>query len=135
LGLRWPVLGGDALAGIQRAGALAEGVRLSAAYLPDAARARNRSFVEAYARAYPGELPDHRGAGAYDIVHLLARAAAEVGTDRRAIRDYLASVGSERPAFDGVTGRIAFDRNGDVAGRDVVIGVVRGGRLLTEALP
>jgi len=31
-----------------------------------------------------------------------------------------------------VTGTIAFDANGDVAGRTVVIGVVRNGRLVTE---
>src|SRR5438034_10030517 len=35
LGLRWPVLGGDALTGIEADGALAEGMRLSSAYLPD----------------------------------------------------------------------------------------------------
>src|SRR5205814_10597942 len=35
LGLRWPVLGGDALTGIEADGALAEGIRLSSAYLPD----------------------------------------------------------------------------------------------------
>jgi ABC-type branched-subunit amino acid transport system substrate-binding protein len=31
-----------------------------------------------------------------------------------------------------VTGPIAFDGNGDVAGKTVVIGVVRDGRLVTE---
>jgi len=32
-----------------------------------------------------------------------------------------------------VTGTIAFESNGDVAGRTVVIGVVRNGQLVTEA--
>jgi branched-chain amino acid transport system substrate-binding protein len=133
LGLRWPVIGGDALVGIERAGALAEGVRVAAAYLPDRPGAANVAFVEAYGRAYPGQQPDHRGAGAYDVVRLLARAVADVGADRRAIRDYLAAVGTSRPAFDGVTGTIAFDAQGDVAGRAAVIGVVRNGRLVTES--
>src|SRR5881409_151526 len=72
LGLRWPVLGGDALTGIEAGGALAEGMRLSSAYLPDRREERNVAFVAVYARAFPGQRPDHRGAGAYDILLLLA---------------------------------------------------------------
>jgi branched-chain amino acid transport system substrate-binding protein len=134
LGLRWPTIGGDALTGIEAAGALAEGVRVSSAYLPDRPGERNAVFVAAYARAYEGQRPDHRGAGAYDIVQLLAtRVFAAAGTDRRAVRDYLARIGNGLPAYDGVTGAIAFDARGDVPAKSVVIGVVRGGRIVTEA--
>jgi branched-chain amino acid transport system substrate-binding protein len=128
LGLRWPVLGGDALTGIE-----AEGVRLSSAYLPDRPGEQNAAFVTAYARAYEGQRPDHRGAGAYDIVNLLARVLEESGADRRALRDELARVGRSRPPYEGVTGTIAFDPAGDVPAKSVLIGVVRGGRLVTEA--
>jgi branched-chain amino acid transport system substrate-binding protein len=93
LGVRWPVLGGDALAGIEADGALAEGVRISSAYLADRRDERNAAFVADYARAYPGLRPDHRGAGAYDAVLLLAQAVEQAGADRRAVRDYLAHVG------------------------------------------
>src|SRR5256886_8943324 len=72
-----------------------------------------------------------RGAGAYDIMLLLARAIDKVGADRKAIRDYLARVGRGQPPFEGVTGPIAFDANGDVAGKTVGIGVVRDGPLVT----
>src|SRR5213080_3924733 len=135
LGLRWPVLGGDALTGIEADGALAEGIRLSSAYLPDRRDERNVAFVADYARAFPGQRPDHRGAGTYDIVLLLARAIDRAGADRRAIRDYLARVGRGQAAFEGVTGTIAFDGKGDAAGKTAVIGVVRNGRLVTEAAP
>jgi branched-chain amino acid transport system substrate-binding protein len=107
-------------------------MRLSSAYLPDRSDERNVAFVADYARAFPGQRPDHRGAGAYDIMLLLARAMDKVGADRKAIRDYLARVGRGQPPFQGVTGPIAFDGNGDVAGKTVVIGVVRDGRLVTE---
>src|SRR5207244_2485308 len=50
LGLRWPVLGGDALTGIEADGALAEGMRLSSAYLADRSDERNVAFVADYAR-------------------------------------------------------------------------------------
>jgi branched-chain amino acid transport system substrate-binding protein len=128
LGFTWPAIGGDALTGIE-----AEGVRVSSAYLSDRPGERNAVFVAAYARAYEGQRPDHRGAGAYDIVHLLARAFAEAGTDRRAVRDYLARIGTELPPYEGVTGTIAFDAHGDVPTKPVAIGAVRGGRLVTEA--
>jgi branched-chain amino acid transport system substrate-binding protein len=132
LGLRWPVIGGDALTGI--AGPLAEGVRFSSTYLPQQPGERNAAFVAAYARAFKGERPDHRGAGAYDILRILAQAIAAVGPDRDAIRDYIAQVGTTRPAFEGVTGTIAFDANGDVPTKPVVIGVIRNGQLQAEAV-
>lgn len=133
IGVRWPALGGDALTGIETAGPIAEGVRLSTAYLGDRPGVRNNRFVEAYGRSYPDEQPDHRGAGAYDIVQLLATVFTDVGTDRRAIRDRVARIGMDAPAFEGVTGTIAFDARGDVPAKSVVIGAVRSGRLVTEA--
>ena len=132
LGVHWMTLGGDALSGIEKSGPLAEGVRMSVAYLADQTGERNAQFVAAYARAYPGERPDHRGASAYDIVQLLASVLTESGTDRRAIRDRLARVGGDLPAFEGVTGRIAFDAHGDVPAKSVLIGVVRDGHVTLE---
>jgi branched-chain amino acid transport system substrate-binding protein len=132
IGVRWPVIGGDAITGIEGSGPLAEGVRLSTAYLPDRPGERNVAFVSAYGRAYEGSQPDHRGAGAYDIVHLLARVFANAGTDRTTVRDYLARVGRGVPAYEGVTGTIAFDARGDVPAKPVVIGVVRGGHIVSE---
>lgn len=133
LGLQWPTLGGDELAGIEASGTLADRVRVATAYLADRPGERNAAFVAEYRRLYDGAQPDHRGAGAYDIVYLLAQAIGERGTDRRAIRDYLAAVGRALPPFDGVTGRIAFNAAGEVPDKPVVIGVVRNGRLLAEA--
>ncbi len=133
-GLAWPVIGGDALVGIEADGALAEGVRVSATYLSDRAGDRNDAFVAAYARAY-GQRPDHRGAGTYDVIMMLAQAIEQVGASRGAIRSYLATLGRARPAYEGVTGRIAFDAAGDVPDKPILIAVVRGGRLVTEWQP
>lgn len=132
LGIHWPVIGGDALAGIETAGTLAEGMWISSAYLPDRVGEQNAAFVADYTRAHPGERPDHRGASAYDIVNLLAQAISAAGPSRRAVRDYVARVGNGLPAFAGVTGKIAFDDAGDVPSKGVVIAVVRGGRVVAE---
>ncbi len=129
LGLSYPILGGDGLAGLEGSATDASGVYISAAYLPDQAGAANERFIDAYQEAYGDRLPDHRGAGAYDIVHLLAEAIDAVGPDRARIREYLSGIGTDNPAFEGVTGTIAFDAYGDVPDKDVVIGVVTDNRL------
>jgi branched-chain amino acid transport system substrate-binding protein len=129
LALRIPIIGGDGLAGIQGAGAAAEGIYISTAYLPDALGEANTAFVQAYRAVSGNRLPDHRGAGAYDAVRLIARAITDAGPDRQRIRDYLAGVGTTHPGFDGVTGRIAFDEQGDVPDKTIAIGVVRDGEL------
>ena len=134
-GIGLPVMGGDALAGIQGEGAVAEGVYYSSNYLPDRPGEKNAGFLRAYSAANNGEQPDHRGAGAYDAVHLIADAIHDAGTSRAAIRDALAAVGTSRAAYDGVTGRIAFDRRGDVTDKTVVIGVVRAGRIVPAETP
>ena len=124
------LMGGDGMVGIEES-MTAEGMFISSAYFPDQAGDRNREFVRSYRSAFPNQLPDHRGAGAYDIIHLLAQAMEEVGADRSRIQDYLSRVGREFVPFEGVTGTITFDQNGDVESKDVVIGVVTGGRLIT----
>ncbi len=131
VGMSPAVMGGDALSGIETGTLDVEGLFISTAYLPDRPGPNNARFVEVYRVANAGRLPDHRGAGAYDIVHLLAHAIEAAGTNRAELRNYVAGVGSETDAFAGVTGRIAFDENGDVSGKDVVIGVIRAGSLVT----
>src|SRR2546423_14768021 len=81
LGLRWPVLGGDALTGIEAGGALAEGMRVSSAYPPHPSDERNVAFVAGHARALPGQRPGQRGAGADGIMLLLSRASDQAGAD------------------------------------------------------
>ncbi len=130
VGISVRILAGDGLVGIGQT-TMAEGVVISTAYLPDRPGNRNSDFVRAYRAAYRNQLPDYRGAGTYDILYLLAQAIETVGPDRGRIRDYLARVGRNIQPFEGVTGPIAFDENGDVPEKDVVIGVISDGRLIT----
>jgi branched-chain amino acid transport system substrate-binding protein len=132
LGLPWPVVGSDAMVGIEAQATLAEGVHLSTAYLADNPGDKNAAFVLDYFRATKGERPNYVAGLTFDAVRLLAQAISAVGPDRRAIRDYLAAVGGQRPAFEGVTGRIAFDSTGDVPAKPVAMAVVRAGRLVAE---
>jgi branched-chain amino acid transport system substrate-binding protein len=134
-GITLPVMGGDALAGIQSEGAIAEGVYLTSNYLPQSSGdEKNVSFLRAYAAANGGAVPDHRGAGAYDAIYLIAQAIEQGGVSRAAIRNSLAAIDSAH-AFTGVTGRIAFDDHGDVLGKGVIVGVVREGRIVRARTP
>lgn len=127
-GLTMPILGGDGLEGIQEAGALAEGVFLSSPYFPSIPSDQNRRFVTAFRRKYPNAgMPNQPAAATYDAVFLLRDAIARVGGGRAALRRALAAVGSGTPAYEGVTGTVAFDANGDVPNQAVYIGLVRHG--------
>jgi branched-chain amino acid transport system substrate-binding protein len=130
LGLAYPIMGADGLTGLEASGTDASGTYVSSAYLPGQAGTANERFVAAYRDTYGDRLPDHRGAGAYDIVYMLADAIAAVGPDREHIQLYLSGVGSDNPAFNGVTGTITFDAYGDVPDKDVVIGIVRDDRIV-----
>lgn len=132
LGFTGPILGADGMTGAKDAGPVAEGIFVSSAFLPDRDTDAARTFVTTY-QAANELLPDHRGAMTYDAILLLARAIDEVGTDRRALRDYIASVGTRTDPYEGVSGTIAFNEDGDVVGKPVTLGVVRGGRLVTAA--
>jgi branched-chain amino acid transport system substrate-binding protein len=127
-GLMMPILGGDGLEGIEAAGALAEGVHLSSAYLPTLATAANKTFLRAYQKKFPAAgLPNQPAAATYDAVYLLREVIGRAGPKRSAVRRELARVGGGGPAFRGVTGTVAFDAKGDVPNQSVYIGVVHGG--------
>jgi branched-chain amino acid transport system substrate-binding protein len=131
LGIRVPLLAGDGMVGLERSSDLQTSLNVSMMYLPDQPGEKNRAFVAAYREANGDRLPDHRGASTYDIMHLLARALAEGDVSRSGVRDYLAGVGTGTPAFEGVTGTIAFDDNGDVPGKPVVVGTAQNGALVS----
>jgi branched-chain amino acid transport system substrate-binding protein len=127
-GLQMPVLGGDGLEGIEEAGAIAEGVYLSSAYLPSIASAANRAFLQGYRKKFPtAGLPNQPAAATYDAVYLLRDVIERVGPERADVRKELARVGTGAPAFKGVTGTVAFDMRGDVPNQTVYMGIVRDG--------
>lgn len=127
-GIDLPFLGGDGLEGLEREGAVAEGTFQSTAYLANLQNARNIEWVAKYRQMFRDQPPPNNTAVAtYDAIHLLAQLIREVGTDRKRLRDALAQVGTGRPAFDGVSGRIAFDPVGDVPEKRVLIAQARAG--------
>lgn len=125
LGIDLPFVGGDGILGIAGQGPAFQGTYIGLLYHPDASASDDHEFVDAY-RARYGEPPDHFAALGYDALMLLAEVSRQAGFDRGRIRDYLEGVGRERQAFPGVSGRIAFDENGDPIGKSFAIGRVSG---------
>jgi branched-chain amino acid transport system substrate-binding protein len=129
-GIKVPFMGGDALEGLEESGAIAEGTYISNAYLPSFDTPKNRAFVAAYRARFPSAPPPNQPAAAtYDAFYLLRQVLGRTGTDPEAIRAAVARIGQADPAFEGVTGEIAFDENGDVPRQRVVIGRVESGQV------
>ncbi|HSC59019.1 MAG TPA: hypothetical protein VLC11_05605, partial [Gemmatimonadales bacterium] len=71
-------------------------------------------------RRVTGHAPNADLAMIQDGIDLMSAAIDDVGPDRTAIRDWLRSLGRERPAFPGLTGPISFG-----TGRAVTLTMVR----------
>lgn len=127
-GFEVPVLGGDGLEGIEAAGPIANGVYVTAAYLPSVDTPANRRFVAAFRERYPeAGAPNQPAAAAYDAIYLLRRTMESHGTTRRALLRALPEVGRTLPAFQGVTGVLRFNQQRDLERMPILIGVTRDG--------
>lgn len=126
MGLDQPILGGDAMsfpALITAAGPAAEGTVVAAAFHADEPREEVARFARAFRERHGAE-PDPAAAMGYDVVYTLARAMEHSGSPAP---DALARGLRGLAPWEGVTGRIAFDEQGDLVGRKVVRLIVRDG--------
>jgi branched-chain amino acid transport system substrate-binding protein len=130
LGYEGAVMGADGLTDLKDAGEIAQGVYMTSGFLPDRPTEIAQEFVQHYNEHY-ADTPRDGAAHSYDAVMLVVQGIREVGPNRRALRDYIAAVGSTIPAFEGVTGRISLDKNGDVVDKEPTIGVIRNGEIIT----
>ena len=129
-GLQADFLGGDGWTGIVADTAASDGAFVGAPFAASDPRPEAQAFVKAFTEKFK-TTPDGNAALAYDATMLIASAIEAVGTDRSAIRDYLAGM-SEETAFPGVTGSIRFRPDGDPVGKGIVITRVRRGDLVVE---
>lgn len=121
LGLNAKMLGGDAWGDpkvVTGAGASAEGVM----YLtPTSVESKN--FVDAYTKYSAGKEITVGARESYDAVKILAQVMNKVGTDSAKVKDALYGVQN----YQGVSGNISFDKNGDLVSASYDIKVVKGG--------
>ena len=130
-GLQADFIGGDGWTGVVRDTAASEGAYVGAPFTAEDPRPEAQKFVAAFRERYH-VTPDGNAALAYDATMLVARAVAERGTDRAAVRDWLTTLAA-RGGYAGVTGTIRFQSNGDPLGRGVVMTRIHRGALLVAA--
>jgi branched-chain amino acid transport system substrate-binding protein len=126
MGLQTTFLGGDAWDEIEAyAGAAIEGSYQSAPWHPQVPFPKSLYLQNLYQRKFHKEIGNMSAPLAYDAVHLLANAIEQAGSlDRRSIRNALAATKD----FEGATGVISFDENGDPENKDVIIIRFRNGQ-------
>lgn len=128
MGIEARFIGGDGLEGLAGLGPTYDGTLVGVLFEPAASESARR-FAEQFRAAY-GDVPDSFAATAYDATMLAGRAVQAGNTTRASIRDYLERVGQPggSPPFEGATGTIRFDENGDPADKPFSVVVIRGGQ-------
>jgi branched-chain amino acid transport system substrate-binding protein len=129
-GLRAEIYGSDNLSAAEfiAVGApIVEGVRVA---LPSAVSGpAYDSFVVRFKKRF-GDVPDAIVIKSYDAMGVALQALAQVGDSPDAIRTYLHS---PQFSYQGVSGEIRFDGNGDLASQKYTRMVYRGGKLVPFA--
>lgn len=103
-----------------------EGLLTSTYFYPQAKTEKVQAFESRFRQTFNSINPSHREANSYDVMRLVAQAVAQVGFDKEKVRDYLASVGDERPLYNGVTGE--FSPKKPAEARKPYLVRIRGGR-------
>lgn len=135
-GVNVPLMGGDGLYDpeyVNLAGGDSEGDLCTSVGLPISELANGQAFADAYAAEYPENEIGAYDAYSYDasmvITDAILKVAKEQGADKiasPAARDaIIAAVAATNK--DGVTGKVAFDANGDTLNKAITVYRVEGG--------
>lgn len=130
-GLTMPILGSDAWGDpqlLELCGSPCDGSFFGAHYVASAATGPTLEFIEAF-EARHGETPSDVGALTWDSMLLTVEAirrcgvlTGDVATDRTCIRDGMAGIAE----FEGITGRMTFDEQGDPIKCVLIVRIVDG---------
>jgi branched-chain amino acid transport system substrate-binding protein len=129
LGITAQFLGSDGYASDELAklgGSAVEGMLVSTFFDYSKQDPKVQAFVTAFKAKYNSN-PDWFAANSYDVIMLATQAAKNAGSnDRTAINDALGKIGE----YEGISGEIKFDQNGDVI-KPLSIVMVKDGQLVT----
>ncbi len=131
LGIPTQFIGGDGVFSdryIQLAGQAAEGTYVSCPFLFELGGERAKKFAESFRAKYNRE-PDAWAALSYDAFQMIVTAMREKSVSREGIFQYLKGINSAATAYDGLTGKIFFDEEGDCR-KPVQVAIVKNGRFV-----
>ncbi len=125
LGYEGPIVGSDSWGTadlLELCGDACEGLFFSTHYAPDIATEVGQTFIQAYEERY-GYKPSDVAALTYDAFNILFKAIEDANSLERAdVRDALAQI----ELFEGVTGLMSFDEQGDPIKCAVIIQIKDG---------
>ena len=81
-----------------------DGLYVSTYYVPESPGAKNPAFVREFRQTFGGRSPSHREAQAYDSLRVAVDAVDHAGMDRQKVLEYLESLGTSQPPYNGVSG-------------------------------
>ena len=131
MGIEAPIMGQPGLYSqnvIEIAGDASEGLLCSGVFVAAGADEKGQEFVTKYGEKYSGEVPDGFAALAYDQMYVLADAAERAMKENggELTRQTLAEA-LKATEYEGVTGTVTFDDNGDWV-RDYLTLTVKDGK-------
>ena len=131
-GLTMPIIGNDGWSDpqlLELCGADCDGTFYGAHYIAAGATGATKEFIDAF-KARTGETPSDVGALTWDAMRLAAQAIQNCGeltgelvADRECVRAGMAAIRD----FEGITGRMSFDAEGDPI-KCMVIATIEGGQ-------
>ena len=119
------------------AGLAAEGTYLTTPFTFGGGGEEAARVAEAF-KAEFGVPPDTWAALTYDATDMIAEAIEKtynrdvpLAENRKAIRDYLASLDTPEEGYKGITGLTYFDKNGDTVNKPAYVKIVKDGKFTT----
>ncbi len=119
------------------AGVAANGTYLTTPFTFGGGGEEAARVAEAFAAEF-GVAPDTWAALTYDATDMIAEAIgktynreATLAENRKAIRDYLASLDTPEEGYKGITGLTYFDKNGDTVNKPAYVKIVKDGKFTT----
>ena len=114
----------------------AEGTYITTPFTFGAGGEEAQKVAKAFEAEY-GYPPDTWAALSYDAVGMIAEAIektyneeATTAENRKAIRDYLASLDTPEEGYQGITGLTYFDKNGDTVNKPAYVKIVMDGKFV-----
>lgn len=127
-GIDVPVIGGDAMDNtslIDIGGEAVEGTIVASNFHINDPRPVVQHFVQVF-NEKTGQMPNRDAAAGYDAVRVLAHAIEQAGST---VPEEVSQALRTMAPWEGVTGMMAFDEKGDLAGDILIAKVVRNGKL------
>lgn len=131
LGMEIPKFGADGLDNadfINLAKDSANNTYMTVPFLAEAAGPEAQAFIAKFKEKFQRDL-DWMSANAYDAAGQLIQAIEKAGTDRAAVRDYLAAMDSPEKGYKGITGVTYFNANGDCQ-KPAFVKMVKDGKFI-----